>query len=483
MNSHSEEKKYREYGPAYRYEKNGWTYVHIEGEPFERGKQYGFLVKDNFEKTLNVTKRMTLHTMGVEYDYLAGKAVELTQGKIPQELLDEMRGFAAGLSEAGFKSDINDIIGWNAYPDMSYWWGAYGKDAYIQNGFKRAGLPVNNYGVTIKKPPRHGHCSAFVATGSATADGKMVIGHETFADYWMGGQINVILDLKPTAGARILMQTAPGYVWSNSDFFICKSEQEKSCIAGLETTIIITTTYVIDAIPEWVRARKAMQYGYSIGAWIDIMQDGNNGSNPGAWLLADANTNEIVRFEQGYLFQSVEYKKDGYIFGCNCVEDPRIRNLECIDVGYDDIRRQTGGRRTRWSQLLSEHNGRIDAEVGKIMLADTIDVYAQQMGEPDFDKGGANTICAMYDKDPRRDFSSQSGVWPEPYSPGGSMDGKVTTSDWAKEMRMDAIWGRANGEAFDADAFLKKHPQWEWQRGCIETRPEQKAWTTFQVQR
>ncbi|MEA3493142.1 MAG: hypothetical protein U9R38_02000 [Candidatus Margulisiibacteriota bacterium] len=31
------------YGKGYRFEKNGWVYVHIEGEPYERGFQHGYL--------------------------------------------------------------------------------------------------------------------------------------------------------------------------------------------------------------------------------------------------------------------------------------------------------------------------------------------------------------------------------------------------------------------------------------------------------
>jgi len=487
MKNREKETEYLNHGQGYKYKWCGWTYVHIEGEPFERGEQYGFLVREEFEKLVNITKKMTYHLYGVPYEYFVEKAVPLMKSKIPAEFLEEMDGFASGLTKAGLKTSLNDIIGWNAYPGMSYWWAAYGMNEYIQEGMKRAGMPADNFGAIVKGPKRHGHCSAFAATGNATIDGKMVIAHQTFDDFWNAGSMNIMLDLKPTRGARILMQTAPGYIWSNTDFFICKSEEHNSCIAGLETTIIETTTFVIDAIPEWVRARKAMQYGYSIQQWIDLMQEGNNGSNPGSWLLGDAKTNEIGRLEQGYLFQNIEIKKDGHFFGCNCVEDPRIRNLECTDVGFNDIRRQTGGRRTRWLQLMKEYSGKIDVEAAKIIMADTINVYAQQNdlagniipGQTNINQGGANTICSMYDKDPRYFFSSLSGAWPDPYTPAGSLDAKITSSDLMNDnMTMKAIWGRANGEAFDAQKFLERHPQWEWQKDCLESRPSQ-SWTEF----
>ena len=37
-----DEKNWLEKG--FRYEKNGWIYVHIEGQPYERGFQHGYLL-------------------------------------------------------------------------------------------------------------------------------------------------------------------------------------------------------------------------------------------------------------------------------------------------------------------------------------------------------------------------------------------------------------------------------------------------------
>ena len=33
-------------GPGFRYDDQGWIFVHIEGEPYERGYQYGWLMPD-----------------------------------------------------------------------------------------------------------------------------------------------------------------------------------------------------------------------------------------------------------------------------------------------------------------------------------------------------------------------------------------------------------------------------------------------------
>ncbi len=72
---------------AYRQDKDGWVFVHIEGEPLERGFQYGYLVPDEYAEILRITKYMTYQTTGMPYEFFAKKGEELTKGKIPKELL------------------------------------------------------------------------------------------------------------------------------------------------------------------------------------------------------------------------------------------------------------------------------------------------------------------------------------------------------------------------------------------------------------
>ena len=43
---------------------------------------------------------------------------------------------------------------------------------------------------------------------------------------------------------------------------------------------------------------------------------------------------------------------------------------------------------------------------------------------------------------------------------------------------MWGIFGRADGVPFDAEEFLRLHPQWNWQEGYLESRPSQ-PWTEF----
>ncbi len=69
-------------------------------------------------------------------------------------------------------------------------------------------------------------------------------------------------------------------------------------------------------------------------------------------------------------------------------------------------------------------------------------------------------------------------MWNVPFFPCGSCYGKCAIAEEIVEMRMWGIFGRADGEPFDADEFMAQHPQWNWQRGYRFDRPSQ-PWTLF----
>src|SRR5262249_36208234 len=76
------------------------------------------------------------------------------------------------------------------------------------------------------------HCSAFAATGPATADGKAIIGHITMFGLYASNFFNVWLDVKPAQGHRVLMQTYPGGIQSGLDYY-----QNDAGLVVVETTI------------------------------------------------------------------------------------------------------------------------------------------------------------------------------------------------------------------------------------------------------
>jgi hypothetical protein len=438
---------------AAREDSNGWIHLKIAGDPFARGFQHGYLTAAEYGAALRTYEAMTYQTMGFDYSFFVEKAVEYHKSKIPTEQLEEMAGIAAGFTKGGVPTTVDEIIRWNAYMEMTgYWWPTVASQ-YVNVA------PTGN---------RKSHCSAFIATGSATADGRIVIGHEAFTEFWNGQYMNVILDITPTEGYRMVLQTSPGWIASMTDFWVTGGG-----LVVVETTMVGYVGYDVNKVPEYVRARNAAQYGTSIDDWVRLMDAKNNGGYANMWLIGDIKTGEIADYEQGLIYQDLRKKSDGWFFGDNAPHDPRIRYVESSDTGYNDIRQQTGARRVRWPQLLSQYEGHIDAEIGQKMLGDTFDPYLGYINP------SSRTVCAHYDVDPMYYVSDPNAVWNIPFYPAGSVDGKVTTAAAAEQMHLWAIFGRADGAPFDADEFLRIHPQWNGQEGYLLSRPSE-PWTLFE---
>lgn len=143
-------------------------------------------------------------------------------------------------------------------------------------------------------------------------------------------------------------------------------------------------------------------------------------------------------------------------------------HLEAGSYGYSDVRWPTGSRRVRWTQLLEQHHGQINREVGQAMIADAYDVY---LG---FNNPSMRTICSHYDADPLH-YLSTHGV---PFNPFGSCDAKLATGEDVRKMSMWGRYGRADGAPFDAEQFFREHPLWNWQERYVKSRPSQ-PWTLF----
>jgi hypothetical protein len=177
-----------------------------------------------------------------------------------------------------------------------------------------------------------------------------------------------------------------------------------------------------------------------------------------------------MRIELGLLYVNIEKKTNGYFIGYNAPEDPRIRNLECVNTGYDDIRRHQGARRVRLTQFMEQYKGKLDLHCAEEILADHFDVYLNKINPC------SRTCCSHYELDERA-FMSQADR-PKPFQPRGALDGIVCDSTMAKKMSLVARWGASCGTPFDAAAFAQQHIQWRDQAPYLKDRPSQ-PWTTF----
>ena len=89
-----------------------------------------------------------------------------------------------------------------------------------------------------------------------------------------------------------------------------------------ETTISDFDGFDPNGMPEFVRARKAMQYAASIDDFARIMKEGNNGGYANNWLVADRKNNEIASLELGLKNVTLQRTKDGYFVGSNFPQNP-----------------------------------------------------------------------------------------------------------------------------------------------------------------
>jgi hypothetical protein len=425
---------------GYRYDRNGWIFLHIEGRPFERGFQRGYLTANEIEDFLRTLDYTDEFQTGHEPAYFTQAAARLFKGKIPAEYAEEMRGIAAGMRYAGKKVTYDQVLFMNGFIDILWYW--WPEEKKRQNG-------------------DHPGCSAFIATGDATAGGKIVMAHNSWVSYVLGKSANLIVDIVPQHGHRILMQSWGPCLYSATDFFITGAG-----LVGTETTIDEFQPFDARGTPVFVRARQAMQYANSIEEWTDILIKNNSGAYANSWLLGDVGTGEIACLELGLKYHSLEKKKNGYFAGSNVTGNVKILRLE-TGATWDDVRDPCVARRVRWDQLLKDYYGKIDVALARRMLADHYDVYLQK------DQPSGRTICGHHELDDGRVVTESAA-----YRPAGAFDGKVVDSDMAKSWHLWARWGSSCDIGFNAASFLEQHPQYNWLKGYLVDLPAQ-PWTVF----
>ncbi|MDB5309153.1 MAG: hypothetical protein JWO38_3355 [Gemmataceae bacterium] len=403
----------RRYGPAYRYPQAGWTVLHVEGEPFDRGYQHGRLMAPEiaaYVRTLALQQSAKAPADGWRLTRTLVGAAFLR--KFDSEYLEEMKGIADGAAAAGasFDSrpiDLVDIAAVNLVCEYDT------LDAAL------AAQPTGLEGIRFPRPPaprgdppaQKDHCSAFAATGPATADGKMVIGHITMSGLPNANFSNVWLDVQPARGHRVVMQSYPGGIQSMMDYYITA--------AGLvltETTIS-QTRFDPDGTPLAGRVRKAVQYGATIDDVAAALTRKNNGLYTNEWLIGDANTNEIAILELGttahrlrrsskgeWLMAGVE----GFYWGCNNTKDLAVRldTLPGLNDRPHDASWRPSNRDKAWLRMYQKHRGTIDAAFGKLAFATP------------------------------------------PLSAHPSLDAKVTTTDLAKRLESHALFGPPYGKVW-----------------------------------
>ena len=435
---------------SYRHEQGGWIYVHIEGPPAQLGYQHGYLLAPEIADALRAVRLDSTHRTKRNWEFFRATAKDVLWPGIDAEYREELTAITDGAKAHGASLDIWDIVALNAFEEVP--------DYYV---------PWLNAQQKVANAPHlvsPGNCSAFVATGSYTKDGKIVIAHNNWTSYWSGERWRIIFDLVPAKGHRILMDGYPGVITSDDDFGV-----NDAGIISTETTITQFNGYDPKGKPEFVRSRKALQYADSIDDYVKLMLDGNNGGYANDWLLGDRKTGEIAQLELGLKNHKLWRTKDGYFVGSNFPSDPKLLREE-TNFDAKNASSSPNARRARWEQLMKENKGKIDVAMAEKFMGDHYDVISKR------EEPSERTLCGHTD-------TSSRGVpeweW-KPYYPGGAVQGKATDSTMAAAMSFRARIGHPCSADFIGKSFHAKHAEYAWQKpilGDMKAGP----WTLFRA--
>ncbi len=440
--------------PGYRFERGGWIYVHLEGAPQQIGYQHGRLLAPEIVDLINVNKVELSHSTNRKWEFFREAARTILWPHIEAEYQQELEGIAKGAQSRGAKVDVWDIVALNGSIELG---------EYYVPWLDKQQHAANTAPINLPTIRPQGRCSAFIATGSYTKEGKIVIGHNNWSGYADGERWTIVFDIQPDHGHHIFMEGEPGVITSEDDFGLND--------AGLmitETTITQFDGWNSDGIPEFVRSRKAMQYSSSIDEYASIMREGNNGGYANDWLIGDRKTGEIGYLELGLKNTPLYRTKDGYFVSSNFPRDPALIKQETDGFDPTNLGSSPNARRVTWEDKMASSKGRIDVAMAQEFLADHTDSYTGKV------TANERSLCGHVDV-------SKRGIpewdWPAFY-PGGAVTGKVSDSDMAAHLSLILRAGHPCGEDFLARPFLAAHPEYNYLKPVLR---DMKAgpWTTF----
>lgn len=413
-NPNNKTKKTRSISGSLIEEKQGWKSIHIYGSPYERGYAHGSLLYQELKRAKKIFLFLLKHEIKQsysKYNEVSRKYILPILKNKYMEQYDEMRGIVAGAQSKKVDIPLDLVIGLNSYMTLYQ---------YFE-------------GKTAER------CSTFIATGSATSDGSIVMAHNTHTDFASGQLLNIVMKITPEKGHEFVMQTSPGLIASSSDWFITKAG-----IVGCESTISSTTYDIVFGVPYFCRIRDAMQYGNTLDDYANIMMKENAGDYPCSWLFGNINNNQIMLLELGLKVMNKQMKTDGIFYGSNTAMSLKLRSLETKDDEHINPNDSSGARNLRLNYLLfDKYYGKIDIDIAKTIISDHYDSLHH-----DYRMEG-RSICIHYDNDDDYDY---------PLS--GCTDGKVLDSALAKTMNFIGIFGSSCGRPLNIKAHVKKHPKY-----------------------
>ena len=369
------------WGAGWRYPQAGWTVVHIEGAPRERGLQHGHLLATEIAAYIRALSEFW-GPKAPAAAWAQNRRVAQTlfgQG-FPPEQMQEMQGIVDGANAAGARAhgrrlDVLDIITLNTSNELDTLHDALvvtPNAPHLRIATQQPLDPTLRVARQARKPPQR--CNAFIANGPATADGQIVFGHITMYDLYPANFYNVWMEVKPTTGQRFVMQTTPGGMHSGMDYSI----NEAGML--LAETTLDQGPMIAGGTPLAARIRQAQQYAGSIDEAAAMLTKNDNGLCSTEWVMGDLKRNEIAlltlaggqsrlrRGSQNEWFEGAE----GFYWSDNNIKEPGARlaatarrdGRPSASAAYVPSKRDAV-----WLREYRAHKGQIDLDFARKLLS------------------------------------------------------------------------------------------------------------------
>ena len=368
---------------GWRHPQAGWTVVHIEGAPYERGLQHGHLLAAEIADYIRALSAFWgPNAPAVAWEKNRQLSRLLFGKSFSAEQLQEMQGIADGASAEGARIgtrriEVLDIITLNAANELDSLDDAL---AVTPDGAAyRAGLTPGQAARTLKvvrrQRQRPRRCNAFLANGAATPDGRILAGHITMYDLYPANFYNVWMEVVPTTGYRFVMQTTPGGIHSSMDYSI------NAAGMLLTETTLDQGPLVVGGSSLAARIRQAQQYADSIDSATAMLTRSGNGLSSAEWLMGDLKTNEIALLTLGAGNSSTLRRSsrkewfagaEGFYWSTNNTKEQNVRlQAGALRDGRPSAAATFSPNRRDeiWLRNYREHKGRMDLDFARKVLA------------------------------------------------------------------------------------------------------------------
>jgi len=369
----------------YEIKPNGLKVLHVKGTSYERGYQYGMLLKDEIEGTLS--SGITLYALFIgNNDYEKGlkkiiEDKEVMEQFIPPEYREEMLGMADALADEGSNLTYDDIVMWNTVNDAVMLCFGPSAEELVPAG--------------IRHPYPEMGCMTVRASGKATLDGSLIVAKNMdWANTPEMREDPIVIVADPSDGGYgYLAPVYPGWI---------------SCFEGMNEKGIAVGLQMSTSYPETMKGAGChfltnliLKYADSLDDAINILTvyprpcgnihhvaDGKTGNS----VVIEHTANELaVRYQEGdrdILWTTNHFNcypgwqgYTGYNMVAQQAEAWGLGNVSTVEAWQESLARiwmGPNGRYERARDILNEKYGKITVEK---MIEIISDRYDQKTGK------------------------------------------------------------------------------------------------------